>query len=84
MRFIGLAGWCDNDGGIIPLKAAVNISPTCGLLETKTGTVGGRTGPGRMDFLTALSVLFTVHKHRRECFGSSTQTDAQRNGLIAV
>lgn len=42
MRFIGLAGWCDNDGGIIPLKAAVNISPTCGLLETKTATVGGR------------------------------------------
>lgn len=41
MWFIGLAGWCDNDGGIIPLKAAVNISPTCGLLETKTGTVGG-------------------------------------------
>lgn len=49
MRFIGLAGWCDNDGGIIPLKAAVNISPTCGLLETKTGTVGGR-GPGQNGF----------------------------------
>lgn len=62
-----ISWWVDNDGEIIPLKGAGNISPTCGLLETKTETVGGPS-PGRMDFLTALSVLFTVHKHRRLFF----------------
>lgn len=79
-----ISWWVDNDGEIIPLKGAGNISPTCGLLETKTETGGGGVAsPGRMDFLTALSVLFTVHKHRRLCFSFSTQTDeTQGNRLI--
>lgn len=42
--------------------------------------------PGRMDFLTALSVLFTPHKHRRCVFFSFVcfpkQTDARGNSLI--
>lgn len=36
----GISWLVDNGGEIIPLKGAVNISPTCGLLQTKTETVG--------------------------------------------
>lgn len=33
----GISGGYGNDGEIIPLKEAVNISKTCGPLETEAG-----------------------------------------------
>lgn len=61
--FIGLAGGYGNDGGIIPLKEAVNISNMWSAGDwgwtTKRETVG-RPSTGRMDFLPALSLRFTT------------------------
>lgn len=45
--FMGLAGGYGNDGEIILLKEAVNISPTCGRLEMETGQQRERRWGGR-------------------------------------
>lgn len=45
---------------------------------------GDGVGESRIDFLAALSVLFTVHKHGGERFSFPAQTDARRNDLTTV
>lgn len=69
MWFMGLAWEYGNDGEIILLKKAVNISPTCGRLEMETGQQrerqwGGRAQAECISTLAYLS-LSQVHKHRR-------------------
>ncbi len=69
MCFMGLACVHGNDGEIILLKKAVNISPTCGRLEMETGQQrerqrGGRTHAECISTLPYLS-LSQIHKHRR-------------------
>lgn len=81
MWFIGLAGCYDNDGGIIPLKGSCKYPSD--MWSAKDKDRDG-VGESRMDFLAALSVLFTLHKHGGESFSFPAQTDAQRNDLTTV
>lgn len=67
--FIGLADGNGNDGEIILLKEAVNISPTCGRMEMETvqqrqRQLGGRAHAKWISMPPYLS-LSQVHKHRR-------------------
>lgn len=78
MWFIGLAGCYDNDGGIIPLKGSCKYPSDMWSARDKDRD---GVGESRMDFLAALSVLFTVHKHGGERFSFPVQTDARRNDL---
>lgn len=61
--FMGLAGRYDNAGEIIPLGEALNVYPTCGRLETKNETVGGR--PAQPEWISSLPYLSFSPGHKR-------------------